>query len=449
MSDRVSARADDRVVAPEPTSQARPLVSLAEMQTYQRQGSEPRAPENDNAISASGALNFGALESLYSTPPQEVRVNNAIRVPEVIGEPTRVAPITEQDIARLRSDLTSEITRMPRDLSRDISESMRVLEQRRPPLTNEQIALVYDATTRLLADRNHRSPLTLQQRQLLATGIMDNSARPRDIDQGNHGTCNVTALEERMYTRNPDRAAALVAEVGLTGGYTSRFGFRATIDRASLRPDSEATILPSNGDGLRNYASQIFDVTALNDYYQRLDPSFRYLQRDRRHAADARGMTATGEGLTRSNNDRISSHAARTAESFGGLNLRQINRVGENLGMEPGYILGHQLAGDAHTTDGTIVVTNVRELAAALTQARDANNFPIVVGVDVSGPMFNGRMRGGHVLSIVGFDAETQTVQISNQWGRRHDLQRVRLQDLHDSMFVRKPHHRRNGSAED
>ncbi len=447
MSERLSARADDRAIATDQPDRTQPLVSLSDMQTYQRQSPSARTTANENALSGGVTLDFGSMESLYSTTPNEMRVNNTITAtefgnpgtpPEILREPTPIAPVTEQDLTRLRTDLTREVSRMPPALARDITESMRVLENRTPPLTNDQLAGVFDATQRLLEDRNRTSPLTLPQRQLLAAGIMDNAARPSDIDQGNHGTCNVTVLEERMYTRNPDRAAALVAEVGLTGRFHSRFGFSATIDRSSLRPDSEALVLPSNGDGLRNYASQIFDVAVLNDFFQRQDQRIRYLQRDPRTSADPRGMTTTGEGVTRSDNDRISPRAARRAENFGGLDLTQINRMGENLGMEPDYILGHRRAPDARTADGTTVVDNVEQLAQALTRARDTNNFPIVVGVEVSGPMFPGsRMRGGHVLSIVGYDPETQTVTISNQWGRAQDRQ-VRLQDLHDSMFTNK-----------
>ncbi|HEY9683612.1 MAG TPA: hypothetical protein V6C89_20320 [Drouetiella sp.] len=463
MSDRLTGRADDRAVSTDRNGGMEPLVSMSDMRAYQNAMRAPQRQTDVTGVSAAPTtVDFGSPEALYGAASpgngNARRVRNGAEsqapqpgtdsgarsenTPEVPGEIQPARPVTEQDLSNQRAALTREIARMPAAMARDISESMRVFENRRPALTNEQIAGVYEATQRLLEDSNRTSPLTLQQRQLLATGIMDNAARPSDIDQGNHETCNVTTLEERLYTRNPERAAAITAEVGLTGGFTGRNGFRATLDRASLRPDSEATVLPSRGDGLRNYASQIFDVAVLNDFYQRANPNVRFVQRDPRTAADPRHMTRTGEGILTSDNDQVTPEAARRARTFPGLNLTRINRLGENLGLEPNYVIGHVRADDARVEDGTTVVRNVQELGQALERARATNNFPLVVGVEVDGPMFRGiRGRGAHVLSIVGYNPETQTVQISNQWGRAQDLQNVRLQDLHDSMFVRRQNH--------
>ncbi len=443
MSERLSTRADDRAQAANQLDRAQPLVSLADMQVFQRQANAAGAQRADLVRDLPSTIDFGSVESLYSTP-QETRINDpsaagdvrAANAPrDVISETPARAAVSEQDVEALRTGLNREIARMPNAMARDITESMRVLENRTPPLTNEQIAGVYEATQRLLLDPERRSPLTLQQRQLLAAGIMDNAARPSDIDQGRHDTCNVTTLEERLNTLHPERAAALVAEVGLTGGFTSRDGFRAIIDRASLRPDSEARVLPSNGDRMRNYASQVFDVAVLNDHYQRETPNRRYVQRDPRTVADPRHMIPTGEGMATSTNDRISANAGRNATAFRGLDLGRINRVGESIGLGTNYIIGHSLAPDAHAADGTTVVSNVTELGQALERARASNNFPLVVGVEADGPMFNTRLRGGHVVSILGYDPETRTVRISNQWGRSQDLQNVPLQTLHDSMF--------------
>ncbi|MFN8551675.1 MAG: hypothetical protein U0103_09320 [Candidatus Obscuribacterales bacterium] len=478
MSDRISTRADDRAWTTEQFDRNQSLVSLSDMQLFQARATRGGPVRTESIIDQSGGIDFGSLDALYTAAPQEIRTNGATRInapqelrisstgeiganspaelgastpadrqiqgrtppPESIRETAAPIPVTDEDLAARRTALTNEISRMPRQMARDITESMRVLENRTPPLSNEQIAGVYEATQRLLQDRNRTSPLTLAQRQLLATGILDNAARPSEIDQGRHETCNVTVLEERLNTLNPARAAAIVAEVGLTGSFTSTPGFRPTLDRTSLLPDSEARVLPSNGDGLRNYASQIFDVAVLNDFYQRGNPNVRYVQRDMRAMANPDAMAPTGEGIVISDNDRVSPAAARAARRFIGMNLPRINRMGESLGLGENYIIGHSRAGDAHAADGTTVVSNVRELAQALERARATNNFPIVLGVEADGPMFRNRnMRGAHVLSVTGYNPETQTVQISNQWGRQQDLQNVPLQDLHDSMFTNKP----------
>jgi hypothetical protein len=426
----VSPRSERTLAAAQSDSSA-PLVSLQEVEHFQMLAGARRSADSPPVT---GTIDFNAFDAANPLYPTTERDQPAGRA-ELAPQPT----INE---AETRERLTREIARMPQALARDMTESMRVLESRTPPLSREQIAGVLDATERLLSDRNGTSPLDLGQRQLLAAGILDNAARPRDIDQGGHGTCNATVIEERLYTRNPEIAASLVAEVGLTGSFTARDGFRAVLDRSSLRPNSEARVLPSQGDGLRNYASQIFQVAVLNDFYQRQDPNIRYIQRDLRTAADPRGMAPTGEGLAASHNDRISQREARRASAFGGLDLNEINSLGRNLGLEQNYVIGHRRSRDANEKSGTTVVENVDQLAEALTRARATNNFPLVVGVEVDGPMFpRSSGRGGHVLSIVGYDPETRTVQISNQWGRAMDVS-VPLQDLHDSMF-RRPQVRR------
>lgn len=428
----VSPRGERTLAAAQSDASTSP-VSLSEVERFQMlagaRRSADRAPLPDT-------FDFNTLDAAQPLYPAM----------EVVPTPARRAEVSPQPAsneAEARAGLMREIARMPQALARDVTESMRLLESRTPPLSREQIAGVLSATERLLSDREGRSPLDLGQRQLLAAGILDNAARPRDIDQGGHNTCNVTVIEERLYTRNPEIAAALVAEVGLTGSFTARDGFRAILDRSSLRPNSESRVLPSQGDGQRNYASQIFQVAVLNDFYQRQDPNRRYIQRDLRTAADPRGMAPTGEGMAFSQNDRISQREARRAGAFGGLDLNEINRLGQNLGLEPNYVIGHRRARDANEESGTTVVANVDQLAEALSRARSSNNFPLVVGVEVDGPMFPRSVgRGGHVLSIVGYDPETRTVQISNQWGRDED-RTVRLQDLHDSMFERPQARRR------
>ena len=95
---------------------------------------------------------------------------------------------------------------------------------------------------------------------------MSNAAQQHEIDQGMHNTCNVTTLEQTLNRQSPDKAAQMVSEVGLTGQYKSPDGQTINLDPRSLHPDGETNFRGTEAkDGNRNYASQVFDMAAIND----------------------------------------------------------------------------------------------------------------------------------------------------------------------------------------
>jgi hypothetical protein len=131
----------------------------------------------------------------------------------------------------------------------------------------EEVAKTYQQIERLM-EKNDKAAVSEQKRIELAEQVMHQAANPTSISQGGYNTCNVTVTEVRAYTVNPSEAARMVSDVALTGEYTSN-GTPPThvkIDKDSLQPHGEAKENPP-ADGSRSYASQLFEVTAVNLYY--------------------------------------------------------------------------------------------------------------------------------------------------------------------------------------
>ena len=55
----------------------------------------------------------------------------------------------------------------------------------------------------------------------LAREVMRHAANPCSIDQGDNQTCNVTTVENLIYSKQPGVAAKLIADVATTGSYTA------------------------------------------------------------------------------------------------------------------------------------------------------------------------------------------------------------------------------------
>lgn len=142
---------------------------------------------------------------------------------------------------------------------------------------SEQVISTYREVRRLLkSETDSAVPIDGASRIRLAQEIISNAANPTDIRQGKHRTCNVAVLEGRVYTREPASAARLVVDVATSGAYIASDGTRVVLDKQSLRPDQDAD--RKDAEDNRTYASQLFQVTAVNVYYAKFADGIRYEQ---------------------------------------------------------------------------------------------------------------------------------------------------------------------------
>src|SRR5262249_32259795 len=78
-----------------------------------------------------------------------------------------------------------------------------------PPLTADNVARTYEQIARLLSDTGPRRELNAT----IGAQVLGNAANPAAIDQFPFPTCQTAVMEKRMYTRRPEEAARLVADM--------------------------------------------------------------------------------------------------------------------------------------------------------------------------------------------------------------------------------------------
>jgi len=133
-------------------------------------------------------------------------------------------------------------------------------------LSQGTVALTLAQVNRILTEPS--AHWSARQRANLAELVLSHATNPVEISQGDNGTCNVTTVEHRLYALEPDKIAAMIADVSRDGKYTQANG--KVIDASEIAnglvPDPEArrnTNMQAHGyvekskDGTRDFASQI------------------------------------------------------------------------------------------------------------------------------------------------------------------------------------------------
>jgi hypothetical protein len=340
-------------------------------------------------------------------------------------QPPERASSPAGSVEQERNTLTQAATERIRDAG-ERQEFIRTMERfeaaaRERGLTQAQVAETYRQMHRMInADV---AALPQRQRNMIAQQTLEHAINPSGIDQGQNGTCSAAALQERVFNRNPERAAEMIASGATLGRWTSTDGQVIRLDRTTLLPGVEERMNPTP-DGARTQASQLFQVVALNDIYQHLDRDLRFVNRpgdptfirdedvgERLQYADGRPMiNSRGRNLGRQ-------------QVFPGIPATLLAEEADRLG-QPGTVLFNRQLGYA---PGTREFNNPQELHNLLAQTARNGGFPVMVFVDVNNPQFKEQYRpnstepGGHFVSITGYDPITQRIQVSNQWGSRND----------------------------
>lgn len=260
-----------------------------------------------------------------------------------------------------------------------------------------------------------------ERRIQLAQQVLSQAADPRIIDQGDKNTCNVTAVETMIYTTDPSKAAGLVSQVALSGEYSDPDGNKVKLDKHSLTPDEQARRHPTI-DGERSFATQLFNVTAVNLAYQRDGVQRRYEQ----HARSSEPNDSGERLYDTSKQPRVELKEEREPD----LDDDQI--VEAHRG-----ITGRQ--------DEVVFLSsesNIAGLGTKLTKVADENAFnsrlaklaadgklPVIIGIqsnvepfytDVGG--MEASDSGPHVVTVTGYrPGNPPHVSVDNTWGSSTD----------------------------
>jgi len=349
------------------------------------------------------ALNVAPLEMPAERAAMFARVNHAVDA----------CSFSPSEVSRYKASI-QELTQRIED------------RQVRDPMSDAQIAEAYKQVSKLL-EENPGAPVSLTDRVLLAEQVMHEIAYPCTIDQGANNTCNVTTIENRMATRDPNEVAALVAEVATTGRYRTADG--AVIDmRGQLAPDPVAL---SNfghqlGSGVnakgreydRTYAGQIFQTTAVNVHWQ-----------TSRRAPDG-SPCAPGDIAY-----RIINGAERLVNTRTGAEYRKSDGSpidAPTLSLEDMKSLHNRIAGKDDydfivTADSKVQIGNdcvsldtPEGLARYLEFQKAEGNLPVIVYLPGRGAPGSAD-HSAHVVTVRDYDSSTGTAEVINQWGMSHD----------------------------
>ncbi len=320
-------------------------------------------------------------------------------------------------------------------------------------LKDDQIRDTYKALQGLLENKNAKAFCDKSERNKLVEETLHNLAKPTEITQGYHPTCNVTTVEVYLAARHPDVYADLIAQVADCRTYKTKAGESIVVPEKGLLPgeDEKAFDINKPNDNKRCRASQFIQHTLVNGFYQtgRCKPSGTVVGKDYQYILGPQTYR------TEQYNDpkyglvtvRIKESEDKLVDGKGQAVLNSLGKPCDNPNVTPTdvvtiseMVLGYKMP----YIDAPYQVTNkpwVFDLpdAARLLKYKQDGNLPLGVPT----------LAGQHVQTIhdVFVAANGQCwVFIDNQNGEDEDGW-VTLQELHksqqDATYQMKPRHKR------
>ncbi|MBX9689458.1 MAG: hypothetical protein K2X27_22300 [Candidatus Obscuribacterales bacterium] len=326
-----------------------------------------------------------------------------------------------------------------KDSSEDLKKYMEQFEKRASAnqLSKYEVTETYQQINRILSATGEK-PLTPELRHQIAREMLHHCATPEIISQGGHNTCNATSVEVRTYSLHPSKAAKLMADMATKGEYTTPTGIKVKVDSESITPDREARI-SAPAKNFRDYATQLFNLTAINVWYSAVKPGMHYEQRiendshTHREKVIERVMDySSGKGEVVSN--------PFTKRPLDGpfLSADQIAFISDNIvgKHEPYAVLtfgtGHSLylPGEKKQLVHAADIGNESHFQTLLQHLKDTHQLPAIAEVQTGidpinedqGSSLFGYENGGHVINITDFVAgKDPHVSIDNEWSQKED----------------------------
>lgn len=254
----------------------------------------------------------------------------------------------------------------------------------------------------------------LDQRVKIVCQILKMVRRPQSISQGTFYTCNVTVIQNRLFTLRPALAASLIADVVNNNCFVSWSQWPVLMPNALLEPDQEAA--QDEVDGRRNLASMIFQRTAVNVFWQleTMTPAGEETERGEivYHQANSSKDSAR---------ERLLNIGHRPAQSLlfndgrlvdsPFLHMERIIWIYSQLTHKPAPSTLYLTAWNPSPSRGVVLIKSVEDLHKTLRLIRRNRDFPVFVDL---GPT--------HVVIIRDYDEENRLAAFDNSYSVRHDF---------------------------
>jgi len=247
--------------------------------------------------------------------------------------------------------------------------------------------------------------------RMAALQSMAQAADPFLIVQGNHPTCALTQLEFSTYLKHPDEATRVINEVMRTGNFVTQDGSVIQIKPGSLKPEA-GSLEPNvtryeSSPAYRSYASQIFQMTAANIYWQRqtITPDGRTVPAGSLHyEISSRATRGTGDVLV----DYSKKLPRVVAKGPKIMDLAQLEDIGIQIGGE------QTKPNVSMTLPGT-----KEELAKFLQTIPYPEGFPLIVPIDADAlqdETIPAAQDMNHAVSILAPWIQSDRLYFRNTW---------------------------------
>jgi len=320
------------------------------------------------------------------------------------------------------------------DLSDSLKGYMNSFEKRATAnqLSKHEVAETYQQINRILSATGDK-PLTEEQRKQVVKETLRHCGEPEIISQGQHNTCNVTAVQVRAYALHPSKAAKLVADVATTGEYTTPVGIKVKLDSLSIIPDKEAR--ESRPDlGHRDYATQLFNLAAVNVWYAAAKPEWHYEQRIEKSAETNKEhvreqIVDHGKPVLYPNSKKPLDGPTLGADQIAFINDAIVGK------HEPYAILAMNdshavLPGVKKQSARAADIVDEGHFKSLLEDLKNKHQLPAIAAVETgvyplnvdAGTPILGYENGGHVVNITDFaGGKNPHVSVDNEWSPKED----------------------------
>lgn len=305
------------------------------------------------------------------------------------------------------------------------SEKQQVIDamhrfEKRHSIDPKEIKEFYEQCSRMF-DKNWMDgikPVPHEKRVTLAEQVILQAANPDLIRQGDHNTCNVTTVEYRMYCKHPTAAAKMVADLSLDATWKSD-STRVDLNmyRDCFKPETGTDSLQLGND--RSFASQIFQIGAVNVHYAGQGKTVYYQERNERTNKQEEVLD---EGNFKSRKPNLSDDEL----------IAIYNKIAHT--NDDKFIITHD---SSPATQHCERFTSKEELRTFL--FRHQEDMPLTLVVDViNDPIWSEEngvayINGPHVVTIKSFDPIKNTVDLHNQWQAKNDHKDLPLEVLYNS----------------
>lgn len=402
-----------------------------------------RNPDHTGHTVTSGT--DGGYTKKYFGPRPEDNYTIVMSKDDLVVSNDRIDPNHREagDLDSERSHLAAaaDKTILLRKENAEFHADMKQFEERakQAGLSDKEVAQTYAEVSRILELRG-TTPLTDRERVRMALGIMRGAAEPTSNDQGDYNTCQVTVIENRLYMTQPSAVARTLADIAARSQFVAYDGTVVKMDPSDLRAHGQAALNEPRGTWVRTYASQVYQLAAINAFHTFANES-KVPPGEVRYRQEAKGP---GDD----NGERLYDYSKVPGEVIGHVpgDVGYPNGTARALYLMSGKWAPETiLTGKAYAamtpglSDQTNIIGGPQQLATQLKRLHDGGKLPATIVVHVnSDPLLPKRkpervplvgkaewsryLSDVHIINIIGYDEKTGAVQLDNQWSNKGDF---------------------------